>query len=100
MRRLLPFVAACLLLAACGGDAKHPSGAARSTATAIATPAPSRPRRGELAVVRRLARYGRPIFCGAQRGRLLALTFDDGPGPYTHYVLKRLRRNHMHATFF
>jgi peptidoglycan/xylan/chitin deacetylase (PgdA/CDA1 family) len=100
MRRLLPFVAACLPRAACGGGAKHPSQPARSTATAIATPAPSRSRRGELAVVRSLARYGRPIFCGAQRGRLLALTFDDGPGPDTHYVLKRLRRNHMRATFF
>ena len=31
---------------------------------------------------------------------MVALTFDDGPGPYTHYVLKRLRLNKLRATFF
>jgi len=31
--------------------------------------------------VARLAAVGRPVYCGARRGRELALTFDDGPGP-------------------
>jgi peptidoglycan-N-acetylglucosamine deacetylase len=32
--------------------------------------------------------------------REIALTFDDGPGPYTPQVLDVLEREHVHATFF
>lgn len=32
--------------------------------------------------------------------REVALTFDDGPSPYTPQVLATLRRFHVHATFF
>ena len=31
---------------------------------------------------------------------VVALTFDDGPGPYTSQVLAELRSLHVHATFF
>jgi peptidoglycan-N-acetylglucosamine deacetylase len=34
------------------------------------------------------------------RDREIALTFDDGPGPYTPNVLDVLERLHVHATFF
>jgi len=37
---------------------------------------------------------------GGERGRDIALTFDDGPGPYTPGVLAVLERMHVHATFF
>jgi peptidoglycan/xylan/chitin deacetylase (PgdA/CDA1 family) len=37
---------------------------------------------------------------GGARGRDVALTFDDGPGPYTPGVLSVLERFHAHATFF
>jgi peptidoglycan-N-acetylglucosamine deacetylase len=37
---------------------------------------------------------------GGTRGRDVALTFDDGPGPYTPGVLSVLERYHVHATFF
>jgi peptidoglycan/xylan/chitin deacetylase (PgdA/CDA1 family) len=37
---------------------------------------------------------------GGDRGRDIALTFDDGPGPYTPGVLSVLERFHVHATFF
>jgi peptidoglycan-N-acetylglucosamine deacetylase len=37
---------------------------------------------------------------GGDRGRDVALTFDDGPGPYTPGVLSVLERLHVHATFF
>jgi peptidoglycan/xylan/chitin deacetylase (PgdA/CDA1 family) len=40
------------------------------------------------------------VYCGGRHGNAVALTFDDGPGPYTHFALKRLRRNNMRATFF
>lgn len=32
--------------------------------------------------------------------RVVALTFDDGPSPYTPQVLSILERNHINATFF
>ena len=32
--------------------------------------------------------------------KMLALTFDDGPGNYTDRVLDALKRNRSHATFF
>jgi peptidoglycan/xylan/chitin deacetylase (PgdA/CDA1 family) len=37
---------------------------------------------------------------GGDRGRDVALTFDDGPGPYTPGVLSVLERFGVHATFF
>jgi peptidoglycan/xylan/chitin deacetylase (PgdA/CDA1 family) len=37
---------------------------------------------------------------GASRSHDIALTFDDGPGPYTPAVLSVLEQNHVHATFF
>ncbi|MEA2213777.1 MAG: peptidoglycan-N-acetylglucosamine deacetylase [Solirubrobacteraceae bacterium] len=50
--------------------------------------------------IRALARLGLPLFCAGRRGHSLALTFDDGPGPYTHLALRKLRANHDRATFF
>lgn len=37
---------------------------------------------------------------GGGRRREIALTFDDGPGPYTPRILDILRREHVPATFF
>lgn len=46
-------------------------------------------------------RHGRALVRGGpHRGRRVALTFDDGPGPSTPKVLRALRRAHVHATFF
>lgn len=50
--------------------------------------------------ISRLSGLGVPVFCGASRGNEVALTFDDGPGPYTARLLAILRRFHAHATFF
>jgi peptidoglycan-N-acetylglucosamine deacetylase len=54
----------------------------------------------ERAAVTRFVRVGRPLYCGGARGRYVALTFDDGPGPYTALALRVLRRAGAHATFF
>jgi peptidoglycan/xylan/chitin deacetylase (PgdA/CDA1 family) len=43
---------------------------------------------------------GAPVSCGGGRGDAVALTFDDGPGPYTEQILALLRANGAHATFF
>ena len=32
--------------------------------------------------------------------KLVAITFDDGPGPYTDYLVDTLNNNKAHATFF
>jgi peptidoglycan/xylan/chitin deacetylase (PgdA/CDA1 family) len=50
--------------------------------------------------IRRLAGFGLPVFCGGSRGNELAFTFDDGPGPYTHFALKKLAAAGERATFF
>jgi peptidoglycan/xylan/chitin deacetylase (PgdA/CDA1 family) len=58
------------------------------------------PSTAQLAAVERLARYGLPLFCGGRSKRVVALTFDDGPGPYTGLAIRKLRENHIRATFF
>jgi peptidoglycan/xylan/chitin deacetylase (PgdA/CDA1 family) len=54
----------------------------------------------EASVLRHFVRLGLPIFCGGGRGRYVALTFDDGPGPNTAATLRLLRAAHARATFF
>lgn len=83
--------------------ARH-SSAARRSGTA---PNAARPRRRAAvepltadAAVRRLARYGLPLYCGGHSKRVVALTFDDGPGTYTRLAVAKLRRDHLRATFF
>jgi len=92
-----------LLAAGCGTAsspaARHPAPRPRTLPGISAAPrAPSVvPQRRELA---RLLALDRPVFCGGPRGRLVALTFDDGPGPYTGLALKELSRARARATFF
>jgi peptidoglycan-N-acetylglucosamine deacetylase len=44
--------------------------------------------------------YTPSITSGGPHGNELALTFDDGPGPYTQQLVATLNRLHVHATFF
>jgi len=67
----------------------------------VTRPASGLPTEAEqLAAVRRLLRLGHPILCAGGRGRYIALTFDDGPGPYTPLMLRMLRKRGLRATFF
>ena len=50
--------------------------------------------------MRRLIALGKPIYCAAPRGNEVALTFDDGPGPYTRLMIDKLRKHGVRATFF
>jgi peptidoglycan/xylan/chitin deacetylase (PgdA/CDA1 family) len=87
-----------------GGSNSHPTGA--GTPPINVGPAPRLAIRrhstlaAEIAAVRRLSAYGRPLYCGGTQKRMVALTFDDGPGVYTHYAIKKLSEAHLHATFF
>jgi peptidoglycan-N-acetylglucosamine deacetylase len=44
--------------------------------------------------------YTPAVVSGGIKGNELALTFDDGPGPYTQQLVAMLNRLHVHATFF
>jgi peptidoglycan-N-acetylglucosamine deacetylase len=52
------------------------------------------------APIERVLAYTSYVRIGTARKRDVALTFDDGPGPYTPEVLAVLRRLHAPATFF
>lgn len=73
------------------------------TATTPAAPAPdAAPDATQAAAaVDRVAVLGVPIYRGGGRnGKVIALTFDDGPGPYTATTLATLKRYGARATFF
>jgi peptidoglycan-N-acetylglucosamine deacetylase len=44
--------------------------------------------------------YTPAVTSGGPKGNEVALTFDDGPGPYTQQLVAELNRLHVHATFF
>ena len=55
----------------------------------------------EAAAVKRFVKLGYPLWCGGHKGKYVALTFDDGPGPYTtRYALKIFRQFHTRVTWF
>jgi peptidoglycan/xylan/chitin deacetylase (PgdA/CDA1 family) len=81
------------LVAGCGSSAGKPEAPSAPPGVKRAAAAPD-------AQLKRLIALGKPVYCGGGKGDAVALTFDDGPGPYTHFALKRLRRNHQRATFF
>jgi peptidoglycan/xylan/chitin deacetylase (PgdA/CDA1 family) len=79
--------------------------AVRATPPSVA--APLRPAvardsrmKAQLAAVERLVAYGMPLFCGGRSKRMVALTFDDGPGSYTRLAIAKLHKHHLRATFF
>jgi peptidoglycan/xylan/chitin deacetylase (PgdA/CDA1 family) len=90
-----PLLAALLLVAAIPAAVAAPE---------RLTPGPGRPDfppawAQHHAVAQLLARRA-IVSCGGGKGDAVALTFDDGPGPYTSQILDVLRRNGAHATFF
>jgi peptidoglycan-N-acetylglucosamine deacetylase len=54
----------------------------------------------ENAAIDRLLKQQPFISAGGPERREIALTFDDGPGPYTPRLLDQLQRLHAPATFF
>ncbi len=74
------------------------AGALAATAAHARTgPAPAGP---PLTQLDRLVALGRPVYCGGRGKRIFALTFDDGPSPWTEALVAALRRGHAPATFF
>lgn len=56
--------------------------------------------RAENAAINRTLAYTPWVRIAGSQHREIALTFDDGPGPYTPQILAILRREHVPATFF
>ena len=50
--------------------------------------------------IERVLSYASYVRVGTARERDVALTFDDGPGPYTPKIVAVLRKTHAPATFF
>ena len=70
------------------------------TPTPSASPSPSPISTDVPKVVRRLVDLGYPVRCGGDRKPLVALTFDDGPGPLSEATITILRSAGATATFF
>jgi peptidoglycan/xylan/chitin deacetylase (PgdA/CDA1 family) len=121
-RRRATLIGACLAALAIGvvavvlsGGSSHAHGRARVKRSTGAMPgggrstpgergdaaAAARPARdGDSPEIRRLIALGKPIYCAGARGDEVALTFDDGPGPYTRLMLAKLHKHGLRATFF
>ena len=101
-----PVLAALVATAALAGCSHDPGGATAPTTTpprTVATkpgPAPLPGAAAQVAAIKRVVRIGKPVYCGGGTRRLVALTFDDGPGRYTPIVLRLLRKAGGRATFF
>lgn len=98
-------VAAVMALAQGSGSPLRRKQAPVLAARRSAPPAPVRGQPPTLeargvANIRRLTRLGLPIYCAGPNGNAVAFTFDDGPGPYTHYAVKKLTQADERATFF
>jgi peptidoglycan/xylan/chitin deacetylase (PgdA/CDA1 family) len=97
-------LAALALIAAAASGSHHPRAPAtahtrRNAPRARISPRPV-PEDDQDAAVASVLAYTPFVRQGSERAREIALTFDDGPGPYTPGVLNVLERLHVHATFF
>jgi len=70
--------------------ASRPTSASQEASTA----------RAESEAIDRVLAYTPAVTSGGSEGHEVALTFDDGPGPYTQQLVGVLNGLHVHATFF
>jgi peptidoglycan/xylan/chitin deacetylase (PgdA/CDA1 family) len=96
---------AVVLIVGTGGDTtKSPTNAANSSSSPQPKPGGQPKPTGAEAIgnarIQKLAQLGLPVYCAGPHGNAVAFTFDDGPGPYTHYAIKKLTDAGQRATFF
>jgi peptidoglycan/xylan/chitin deacetylase (PgdA/CDA1 family) len=103
---LVGLIGAVVIVIATGSAAAtHRRRPVASRKGVLSGPAASRVRPSSLqargdATIRKLAALALPVYCAGPHGHALAFTFDDGPGVYTHYAVKKLGEAHERATFF
>ena len=104
---LLAIVALLITAVSSGGGGDHHHTAASHPASHRATAVRPTPAEREAQMhaaeeraIDSVLSYTPTVTSGGSRGHELALTFDDGPGPYTQQLVGVLNRLHVHATFF
>ena len=80
--------------------ARPPAPHSRASAERRRRAAPLSAHAEEEAAINHVLSYTPAVVEGGHRGNEVALTFDDGPGPYTNELVATLDRLHVHATFF
>jgi peptidoglycan/xylan/chitin deacetylase (PgdA/CDA1 family) len=107
-RAVAAIVSLALLALLIAALSSHGGSAHSATTAAHARVAPKHTPAEELASMRaaeekaidHVLSYTPAITAGGSHGNEVALTFDDGPGPYTQQLVGVLNRYHVHATFF
>jgi peptidoglycan/xylan/chitin deacetylase (PgdA/CDA1 family) len=100
---LMVLVVVLAVVALSGSSRRSPTSIASSSAARAGTASPVMRRDPEAegnAAVSRVLAYTPFVRQGVGHVREIALTFDDGPGPYTPEILDVLERFHVPATFF
>jgi peptidoglycan/xylan/chitin deacetylase (PgdA/CDA1 family) len=92
---LVVLVALAWIVASGGGHSGSHTPARRPPPNPKPPPPPAKP-----TAVDRVLGYTSYVLKGRPRRREVALTFDDGPSPYTPKLVSALRRKHVAATFF
>jgi peptidoglycan/xylan/chitin deacetylase (PgdA/CDA1 family) len=87
-------------LSSAGGSHHASASAAGSLADHARALPPSDPERDQTGAVSSVLAFTPFVREGGAKGRDIALTFDDGPGPYTPQLLNVLEHEHVRATFF
>jgi peptidoglycan-N-acetylglucosamine deacetylase len=94
-------LSAVILAIASGSHHGHSAAASMPHAPHLAiTRPPSDPELDQRHAVASVLAYTPFVKEGGVHNRDVALTFDDGPGPYTPAILSALERRHVRATFF
>src|SRR5690349_2498211 len=87
------------LLTAFGGSGRKQEASKAQPSARVVRRTHKRSEGKEAAAVKRFVKLGYPLYCGGHKGKYVALTFDDGPGPYTtRYAFKIFRQFHIHVT--
>jgi peptidoglycan/xylan/chitin deacetylase (PgdA/CDA1 family) len=91
-----------IVVAAAGSGSSRAHHSAQPPMAKVQAPkkAPSDSEQDDLRAVSSVLAFTPFVREGGTAGRDIALTFDDGPGPYTPQVLSVLERYHAPATFF
>ncbi|MCW3034275.1 MAG: polysaccharide deacetylase [Solirubrobacterales bacterium] len=105
-RRAVALIAALVLVVVVAAVASGSHGGGKTAAggaharTHVASKPVTDHEKDQLGAVRSVLAYTPFVKEGSGKSRDIALTFDDGPGPYTPQVLAVLERFHVKATFF
>jgi peptidoglycan/xylan/chitin deacetylase (PgdA/CDA1 family) len=104
---LLAILALLITTIGSHGGAHHDHAATADTTTRhalVARPTPAElqalTHQAEEKAVNSVLAYTPAVRSGGSKGNEVALTFDDGPGPYTQQLVATLNKLHVHATFF